>query len=65
MSKYLRNLPAYYKALVAALGGVVLVVNQAAAVFPGTWSVAVISALTAASVFLVKNQALVDEVAKG
>lgn len=62
MKKLVSNLGAYNKAAVAALGGVVVVVNEAAAVVPGAWATTILAALTAASVFLVKNQNLVEEV---
>jgi len=57
----LKNLGAYNKALIAALGGVVIIVNEGAGVVHGTWSTGVLAVLTAASVFLVKNQNLIDE----
>lgn len=66
MTKYLRNLPAYYKGVVAVLGGVVTVTAALLGLgdaLPHAVSAVLVSvsaSATAAGVFLVKNEALVD-----
>jgi hypothetical protein len=62
MTKHLRNLGVYNKALVAALGGVVITVEAAKDVVPGPWSVGILAALTAVSVLLVGNADKIDRV---
>lgn len=67
--KYLSNLGAYNKAVAATLGSasatLVALLGLTDTISPAVsgWLTAGAGALTAASVFLVRNQALVDEVA--
>ena len=61
----LANLRKYYKALVAGLGAVLVVLNEVTPLFnflPGNakhYFTVLVSVLTAVSVFLVKNEPLV------
>jgi len=59
-SGQLHKLGEYNKAVVAVIGGGLISVQAAADVIPGTWAVSVLAALTAASVWLVRNQEAVD-----
>jgi low affinity Fe/Cu permease len=62
----LANLRKYYKTLVAVVGAVLVLLTQLTPVFdflPGQWHnyfTVAVSVLTAVSVFLVKNEALVE-----
>jgi len=57
----LRKLGEYNKALVAAVGGALTVVQASAEVIPGSWATGLVAAITAASVWLVKNQDKIDQ----
>ncbi len=59
-SVQLRKLGESNKAIVAVIGGVLISVQAAADIVPGTWAVSVLAALTAASVWLVRNQETID-----
>jgi hypothetical protein len=62
----LANLRKYYKAAVAVVGAILVVLAQLtplASLLPGNdqhWFTVVVSVVTAVSVFLVKNEALVE-----
>ena len=60
VSVQLRKLGEYSKAVVAVIGGALISVQAAAEVVPGTWAVPTLAALTAVSVWLVRNQDAVD-----